>query len=266
MSTETTASTNGNIVIRDLNVFIEGRHILKNINLDIPSHAITCIIGPSGCGKSTLLKAINRLHDDNYKVKVKGSIIIDGEDIYGRGTEVTHIRKKLGLVSQRPTPLPMSIYDNIAFGVRLHKLAPKRDLNDIVESNLRAAGLWEEVHDRLSAPANALSIGQQQRLCLARGLAVKPLFLLGYESTSALDPVSSRRIEDLFVSLKEKYGIIMVTHTLHQAMRVADHVVFIHQGEIIENGTANDVFHHSTNPLTLQYLAGVQGTIKDYAI
>ncbi len=266
MSTENSATTNGDIVIRDLNVYIEGRPILKNINLDIPTHAITCIIGPSGCGKSTLLKAINRLHDDNYKVKVKGSIIIDGEDIYGHGTEVTHIRKKMGLVSQRPTPLPMSIFDNIAFGVRLHKLAPKKELNHIVENNLRAAGLWEEVHDRLNAPATALSIGQQQRLCLARGLAVKPLFLLGDESTSALDPTASRRIEDLFVSLKEKYGIIMVTHTLHQAMRIADYVVVIYKGEIVESGTANDIFHHSTNPLTLQYLNGVQGTVKDYVI
>lgn len=244
------------IAIENLNVSIGNNHILKNINLRIPDNKITCIIGPSGCGKSTLLKSINRLIDDNENVKVSGSITIDGENIYGRNTELTHIRKKMGLLSQRPTPLPMSIYDNIAFGCRIHSMASRRQLDKIVEDNLRAAGLWDEVKDRLHSPASALSIGQQQRLCLARGLAVSPRFILGDESTSALDPISSRHIEDLFLKLKEEYGIVLVTHTLRQALRIADHVIFIYLGEIIETGTADEVFNHPKHELTKQYLSG----------
>ena len=250
-------TANSGIGIEDLNVYIGGKHILKDISLEIPADKVTCIIGPSGCGKSTLLKCINRLHDDRRDTIVTGRITIDGEDIYGRRTEVTHIRKKLGLLSQRPTILPMSIYDNIAFGVRIHSLAGRRSqLDSIVEENLKAAGLWEEVKDRLHSPASALSIGQQQRLCLARGLAVKPRFILGDESTSALDPISSRHIEDLFLKLKKEYGIVLVTHTLHQALRIADHVIFIYLGEIIETGSAEEVFHNPKNELTRQYLAG----------
>lgn len=244
------------IGIKDLNVTIGNNHILKNINLEIPDNKITCIIGSSGCGKSTLLKSINRLIDDNEGVKVSGRITIDGEDIYGRNTELTHIRKKMGLLSQRPTPLPMSIYDNVAFGCRIHSMATRHQLDRIVEENLRAAGLWEEVKDRLHSPASALSIGQQQRLCLARGLAVAPRFILGDESTSALDPISSRHIEDLFLKLKEEYGIVLVTHTLRQALRIADNVIFIYLGEIIETGTADEVFNHPKHELTKQYLSG----------
>jgi phosphate transport system ATP-binding protein len=244
------------ISIHDLNLTIGKKHVLKDINLLIPDHKITCIIGPSGCGKSTLLKSINRLHDDNKQVHIEGSISIDGEDIYGRDVEVTHIRRKLGLLSQRPTPLPMSIYDNITFGCRIHGLASRKQLDAIVEENLRNAGLWNEVKDRLHSPASALSIGQQQRLCLARGLAVKPRFILGDESTSALDPISSRHIEDLFVALKEDYGIVLVTHTLHQALRIADHIIFMYMGEVIESGSADEVFRHPKNELTKQYLSG----------
>lgn len=244
------------IVIQGLNVSIGGKPILKNINLEIPDNKITCIIGPSGCGKSTLLKSINRLIDNDRQVRVSGSITIDGENIYGRHTELTHIRKKMGLLSQRPTPLPMSIYDNIAFGCRIHSLVNRRKMDEIVEKNLRAAGLWEEVKDRLRNPASALSIGQQQRLCLARGLAVDPKFILGDESTSALDPQSSRHIEDLFLELKKDYGIVLVTHTLHQALRIADNVVFIYLGEIIETGSADQVFNHPKSELTRQYLSG----------
>lgn len=244
------------IEIRDLNLTIGHKQVLKDINVLIPDHKITCIIGPSGCGKSTLLKSINRLHDDNKAVHIEGSIVLDGEDIYGRDMEVTHIRRKLGLLSQRPTPLPMSIYDNITFGCRIHGLASRKQLDAIVEQNLRNAGLWDEVKDRLHAPASALSIGQQQRLCLARGLAVKPRFILGDESTSALDPISSRHIEDLFVDLKEEYGIVLVTHTLRQALRIADHVIFMYMGEVIESGPADEVFHHPKNELTKQYLNG----------
>ena len=245
------------IKISNLNVSIGNNHILKDINLEIPNNKITCIIGPSGCGKSTLLKTINRLIDDNEKVKIDGQIIVDGEDIYGKQVEVTHIRKKMGLLSQRPTPLPMSIFDNIAFGCRIHGIRNKKQLKQIVEHNLRAAGLWDEVKDRLNSPASSLSIGQQQRLCLARGLAIEPQFILGDESTSALDPISSRHIEDLFVKLKEKYGIVLVTHTLRQALRIADYVVFIYLGEIIETGPAKELFNNPKHELTKQYLSGV---------
>lgn len=244
------------IAIKDLQVSIAGKPILKGINLDIPYHKITCIIGPSGCGKSTLLKSINRLVDNDTKVKVSGSITIDGENIYDRNTELTHIRKKMGLLSQRPTPLPMSIYDNVAFGCRIHSLGSRKEIHRIVEETLRAAGLWNEVKDRLHAPASALSIGQQQRLCLARGLAVSPKFILGDESTSALDPLSSRHIEDLFLELKKDYGIVLVTHTLRQALRIADYVVFIYLGEVIEAGPASELFNHPKHELTRQYLSG----------
>ena len=248
---------NSQIRISSLNVSIKDNHILKDINLEIPNNKITCIIGPSGCGKSTLLKTVNRLIDDNRDVKIEGQIEVDGENIYGKKVEVTHIRKKLGLLSQRPTPLPMSIYDNITFGCKIHGIRGKKRLNEIVKNNLIAAGLWEEVKDRLHTPASSLSIGQQQRLCLARGLAIEPQFILGDESTSALDPISSRHIEDLFVKLKEKYGIILVTHTLRQALRIADYVVFIYLGEIIETGSAKELFNNPKHELTKQYLSGV---------
>jgi phosphate transport system ATP-binding protein len=245
------------IKINHLNVSINNNHILKDVNLEIPDNKITCIIGPSGCGKSTLLKTINRLIDDIEKVTVEGQIVVDGEDIYGKKTEITHVRKKLGLLSQRPTPLPMSIFDNITFGCKIHGIRKKKQLTEIVESNLRAAGLWEEVKDRLHSPASSLSIGQQQRLCLARGLAIEPQFILGDEATSALDPISSRHIEDLFVKFKENYGIILVTHTLRQALRIADYVVFIYLGEIIETGSAQELFNNPQHELTKQYLSGV---------
>ncbi len=247
---------NTDIQIRNLNVSIDNNHILKDINVDIPDNKITCIIGPSGCGKSTLLKSINRLIDDVDKAVVTGEIYLEGENIYARNAEITHIRKKMGLLSQRPTPLPMSIYDNVAYGCRIHGLHNKQQLKKIVEENLRNANLWDEVRDRLNSPASSLSVGQQQRMCLARGLAVEPSFILGDESTSALDPISSRNIEDLFVKLKERYGIVLVTHTLRQALRIADYVVFIYLGEIIECGTAKQVFKNPQHDLTKQYLSG----------
>lgn len=245
------------IDIRDLNVSIGGNHILKNVNFKIPSNKITCIIGPSGCGKSTLLRTINRLIDYTENSKVDGQILIDGENIYDRKVEITRIRKKMGLLSQRPTPLPMSIFDNVAFGCRIHGLRNRKRLKEIVEENLKAARLWDEVKERLHSPASSLSIGQQQRLCLARGIAVEPQFILGDEATSALDPISTRNIEDLFLKLKEDYGVVLVTHTLHQALRIADYVVFIYMGEVIETGSAKDVFENPKHELTRQYLSGV---------
>lgn len=242
--------------VKDLNVYIQRKHILKNVNLTIPDKSITCIIGPSGCGKTTLLRSFNRLHDDSSEVKLYGSVIIDGEDIYGKDVEVTHIRKKMGLLAQRPTVLPMSIYDNVAYGPRLYGIRRRRKLFEIVKHQLEAVGLWSEVRDRLKTPAVRLSIGQQQRLCLARGLAVEPEIILGDEATSALDPLSTTKIEELFLQLKEKYSIVLVTHTLRQAKRIADYIAFMYLGELIEFGPAEEFFNNPKHDLTKQYLEG----------
>lgn len=250
-------SEESELLVENLNVYIKNNHILKDINLSIPDKKITCIIGPSGCGKSTLLKTFNRLIDSVDGVKLAGKVLIDGEDIIHSGPEITELRRKMGLISQRPCPLPMSIYDNVAYGCRIHGIRMRRKLNMIVQHYLKAAGLWDEVKDRLRTPAARLSIGQQQRLCLARSLAVEPQFILADEATSALDPISSKIIEDLFVKLKENYSIIMVTHTLHQALRIADYVVFMYLGEIIEAGEAQKIFNDPQHELTKKYLSGV---------
>jgi phosphate transport system ATP-binding protein len=240
----------------NLNVFIQGKHILKNINLSIPDKSITCIIGPSGCGKTTLLRSFNRLHDDSPNVQVKGSVFIDEEDIYGHSIEVTRIRKKMGLLAQRPTVLPMSIYDNVAYGPRIYGVKRRRQLYEIVKNELISVGLWNEVKNRLKSPAVSLSIGQQQRLCLARGLAVKPKIILGDEATSALDPISTEKIETLFLQLKAKIGIVLVTHTLRQAKRIADYIAFMYMGELIESGTAEEIFSNPKHSLTKGYIEG----------
>jgi len=247
---------NSNLKVNHLNVYIQKNHILKDVNIEIPDKKITCIIGPSGCGKSTLLKAFNRLIDNTEGVKLDGTILVDGKDIYGKNAEITRVRKKMGLLAQRPCPLPMSIYDNIAYGCKIHGMRKKRRLNQIVEEQLKAVGLWEEVKNRLHTPATRLSIGQQQRLCLARGLAVEPEFILADEATSALDPISSKHIEELFVELKQDYAIILVTHTLRQALRIADHVIFMYLGEVIEEGPADEVFNNPKQELTRNYLEG----------
>ena len=244
------------IAVEKLNIYIKDQHILKDTNVRIPDKKITCIIGPSGCGKSTLLKTFNRLIDNVEGVRIEGKVLVNGEDIISSGTDITSFRRKMGLISQRPCPLPMSIYDNIAYGCRIHGIRNRRKLNLIVEHYLCAAGLWEEVKDRLHTPAVRLSIGQQQRLCLARSLAVEPQFILADEATSALDPLSSKTIEELFVKLKQDYSIILVTHTLRQALRIADYVVFMYLGEIIEAGEAEQVFNHPRHELTKNYLSG----------
>jgi len=244
------------ISVQDLNVHIGGNHILKDLNIDIPNKSVTSIIGPSGCGKTTLLKTFNRLHDSAADVKVTGKVLVDGEDIYDPNTEITHVRKKMGLLSQRPYPLPMSIYDNVAYGPRIHGTRKKADLDIIVEKQLKATALWNEVKDRLNSSATRLSIGQQQRLCLARGLAVGPEIILGDESTSALDPVSTSIIEDLFVKLKQDYSIVLVTHILRQAARVSDYIIFVYDGKIIEYGKTEQVLRYPREELTKEYVKG----------
>ncbi len=244
------------IEVENLNLYIQNNHILKNINLSIPDKSITCIIGPSGCGKTTLLRTFNRLHDDSVDVRITGKLFVDCEDIYAKDAEVTHIRKKMGLLAQRPCSLPMSIIDNVVYGPRLHGIRGKRNLYAIARHQLEAVGLWDEVKDRLKTPASKLSIGQQQRLCLARGLAVEPEIILGDEATSALDPISSKTIEELFVSIKDRYTIVLVTHTLRQAKRIADYVAFMYLGELIEFGTADQVFNNPKHKLTKEYISG----------
>ena len=244
------------ISIQDLNVHIGDNHILKNINIDFPDKKVTSLIGPSGCGKTTLLKTMNRLLDRQNDVRVEGKVLVDGENIYDPGVEVTHIRKKMGLLSQRPFPLPMNIYDNIAYGQRIHGNNNKAELDAIVEKYLRAVNLWDEVKDRLKAPATRLSIGQQQRLCLARGLAIEPEIILGDEPTSALDPISTQAIEELFLQLKDQYTIVLVTHILRQARRVSDYVGFVYMGEIIEFGPTEEVLLNPKEKLTKDYVKG----------
>ncbi len=241
----------------NLSVSYGNNQVLTDVNISIPDRQITAIIGPSGCGKSTLLKAFNRLLEENDSVKISGKVLVDGEDIYGTTGDLTRIRKKMGLLSQRPCPLPMSIYDNIAFGPRIHGMRKKSDLDGIVEKHLISAGLWDEVKDRLSEPASRLSIGQQQRLCLARGLAVEPEIILADEPTSALDPRSSQKIEEEFKKLKQDYTIVVVTHILRQARRLADYVVFIYLGEVIEHGPSPQIFENPREQRTREYIHGI---------
>lgn len=244
------------ISIQNLNVHIGENHILKNINLDIPDKKVTSLIGPSGCGKTTLLKTMNRLLDNQTDVRVEGKVLVDGENIYDPKVEVTHIRKKMGLLSQRPFPLPMNIYDNVAYGQRIHGNHSRKELDAIVEKYLRGVNLWDEVKDRLKSPATRLSIGQQQRLCLARGLAIEPEIILGDEPTSALDPISTQAIEELFLQLKDKYTIVLVTHILRQARRVSDYIGFVYMGEIIEFGPTEEILLNPKEKLTKDYVKG----------
>jgi phosphate transport system ATP-binding protein len=244
------------ISIKDLNVFIGNHHILHDINLKIPEKSITCIIGPSGCGKSTLLKTLNRMHDETPEVKISGEVIVDDENIYGNNVNVISVRKKMGLLAQRPCPLPMSIFDNVAYGPRIHGLKKRKAINQTVIQYLQYVGLWEEVRDRIRTSASKLSIGQQQRLCLARGLAIEPEYILGDEATSSLDPISTRKIEEMFVKLKEKYTLILVTHTLRQAKRISDYIIFMYMGKIIEAGPTHEFLNNPKEQLTKDYLAG----------
>lgn len=244
------------IQIENLNLSINNKVILNDVNIKIPKNKITVILGPSGCGKTTLMKTMNRLTDLYPEMKVNGNIYIDGEEILNSKTDVTNIRKRMGLLSQRPYPLPMSIYNNVAYGLNISGRMNKRLLNLRIEHYLKQASLWNEVKDRLKDPASSLSIGQQQRLCLARGLAVDPDIILADEPTSALDPISSQEIEKKFLELKNNYTIILVTHILRQAVRIADYVVFMYLGEVIEQGPAEEFFKNPKTEITKAYLRG----------
>jgi phosphate transport system ATP-binding protein len=243
--------------VKKVNVFYGANHALKDINISIPSNQITVILGPSGCGKTTLLKTFNRFLEINETTRLSGKVLFNGKNIYDRDIDVTDIRKKIGLLAQRPYPLPMSIYDNVAYGIRIHQLKKGKDIHDAVRSNLKAAGLWDEVSKRLHEPAVTLSIGQQQRLCLARGLAVEPEVLLCDEPTSALDPISAQHIEKRLLQLKSSYTTVLVTHILRQAKRLADYVIFMYLGEVVEAGPAGEVFFNPKEERTKAYLAGV---------
>jgi len=247
------------IRIRNLNAFYGERQVLKDITVEIPKKRVTVIIGPSGCGKTTLLKTMNRLVDLTEGVKVSGKLSVDGVNIFDNGVDITDLRKRMGLIAQTPNPLPMSIYDNVAYGPRIHGAKHNKELDQTVERCLQAAGLWDEVKDRLIEPASKLSAGQQQRLCLARALAVKPEVLLCDEPTSALDPISARHIEEQLLVLKKDYTIVFVTHILRQAKRLADYVIFLYLGELIEHGPAETVFTQPRNLRTKAYIEGVFG-------
>lgn len=244
------------IVVQHLNLHYGENHALKDINMNIAQNAVTAFIGPSGCGKSTFLKCLNRMNDLVDCVKIDGTVTIDGEDIYSQKVDTTLLRKKVGMVFQQPNPFPMSIYDNIAYGPRIHGITAKAKLDDIVERSLRDAAIFEEVKDRLKKSALGLSGGQQQRLCIARALAVEPEVILMDEPTSALDPISTSKIEDLVIDLKSKYTIIMVTHNMQQATRVSDKTAFFLLGDMIEYGDTEELFSMPKDKRTEDYITG----------
>lgn len=241
--------------IEHLNLYYGAFHALKSINLSVEPGKITALIGPSGCGKSTLLKSLNRMNDLVEGCRIEGTVLLDGEDIYG-DMDLNHLRKRVGMVFQKPNPFPMSIYDNIAFGPRTHGIRRKKDLDQIVEESLRGAAIWDEVKDRLNKSALGLSGGQQQRLCIARALAVKPEVLLMDEPTSALDPISTSKIEDLAMELKKNYTIVIVTHNMQQAARISDTTAFFLLGEMVECGDTEQIFSVPKDKRTEDYITG----------
>ena len=244
------------ISTQNLNLYYGENHALKNINLDLYENKITAFIGPSGCGKSTYLKTLNRMNDLVPNVKIEGTVLLDGEDIYDPQVDTTLLRKKVGMVFQQPNPFPMSIYDNVAYGPRIHGIKNKAQLDEIVERSLKGAALWDEVSDRLKKSALGLSGGQQQRLCIARALAVEPEVLLMDEPTSALDPISTLKIEDLMDDLKSKYTVAIVTHNMQQATRIADYTAFFLVGEVVEYATTDGLFTMPKDKRTEDYITG----------
>ena len=240
----------------DLNLWYGQNHALHDINISIPAHEITAFIGPSGCGKSTFLRTLNRMNDLIPSVRITGTVGFQGQDIYAPCVDTTWLRKQVGMVFQKANPFPMSIYDNVAYGPRTHGIRSRVQLDEIVENSLRAAAIWDEVKDRLKKSALGLSGGQQQRLCIARALAVEPEVLLMDESTSALDPISTSKIEDLAVELKSKYTVIMVTHNMQQAARVSDNTAFFLLGELVEFGKTEQLFSTPKDKRTEDYITG----------
>jgi len=244
------------ISTNQLNLYYGTNHALKDVNMELYTNKITAFIGPSGCGKSTYLKTLNRMNDLVPGVKIEGEVLLDGENIYDTRVDTTLLRKKIGMVFQQPNPFPMSIYDNVAYGPRIHGIKNKSELDDIVEKSLKGAALWEEVSGRLKKSALGLSGGQQQRLCIARALAVEPEVLLMDEPTSALDPISTLKIEDLMDELKEKYTVAIVTHNMQQATRIADHTAFFLVGEVVEYAPTTELFTAPKDSRTEDYITG----------
>nr|WP_294464549.1 phosphate ABC transporter ATP-binding protein PstB [uncultured Sellimonas sp.] len=246
----------GKIDIKDMDLFYGSFQALKNVNLEIEPNKITAFIGPSGCGKSTLLKSLNRMNDLVEGCRIEGKILLDGQDIYAKNMDVNTLRKRVGMVFQKPNPFPMSIYDNVAYGPRTHGIHSKAKLDEIVEKSLRNAAIWDEVKDRLKKSALGMSGGQQQRLCIARALAVEPEVLLMDEPTSALDPISTSKIEDLAADLKKDYTIVMVTHNMQQAVRISDNTAFFLLGEMIEYNNTEKLFSIPSDKRTEDYITG----------
>lgn len=244
------------VKVENLNLYYGENHALKDVNMDIQENAVTAFIGPSGCGKSTFLKTLNRMNDLVDGVRIDGKVLLDGEDIYEPGVDTTILRKKVGMVFQQPNPFPMSIYDNIAYGPRVHGIRDKKRLDQIVEESLRGAAIFDEVKDRLKKSAMGLSGGQQQRICIARALAVQPEVLLMDEPTSALDPISTAKIEELMEDLKKKYTVIVVTHNMQQATRVSDQTAFFLVGEMVEFGDTKQIFSYPQDKKTEDYITG----------
>lgn len=244
------------ISVNNLNLYFGKFNALKNINLHIKENEIVALIGPSGCGKSSFLKTLNRMNDLSQNCKVKGKVLIDGEDIYSPKVNVSLLRKKAGMVAQMPNPFPMSIFDNVAYGPKIHGIKNKKLLAEIVEKSLKEAAIWDELKDKLKQPALALSGGQQQRLCIARSLAANPQILLMDEPTSALDPISTLKIEDLMLELKKKYTVVVVTHNMLQTSRISDKTAFFTKGELIEFESTQELFKNPKNKLTENYITG----------
>ena len=243
------------LTIENLDLYYGDFHALKSVNLNIPAKEITAFIGPSGCGKSTLLKSLNRMNDLVKDCRITGNVLLDGQDVY-RDLHINKLRKKVGMVFQKPNPFPMSIYDNIAFGPRTHGIHGKAELDEIVERSLKQAAIWDEVKDRLHKSALGMSGGQQQRLCIARALAIEPDVLLMDEPTSALDPISTSKIEDLVIELKQKYSIVIVTHNMQQAVRISDKTAFFLMGEVVEFNQTSQLFSLPQDERTENYITG----------
>ena len=242
--------------VKNLALYYGQKQALKNINMDIHSNAITALIGPSGCGKSTFLKTLNRMNDLIDNVRITGQVTLDGEDIFDKNMDVTLLRKRVGMVFQQPNPFPMSVYDNIAYGPRVHGIKNKAKLDEIVEESLRGAAIWDEVKDNLKKSALRLSGGQQQRICIARALATKPEVILMDEPTSALDPISTTKIEDLMEELKRQYTVVVVTHNMQQAVRVSEYTAFFLVGDMVEYGETKELFTYPKDKRTEDYITG----------